>query len=267
MQYRVRAKAVSSEGSIPLRWWTNTPNFGDLLSPWLVSRMTGRPVVYAEPNQFHFLAIGSIAKRATSSSIVWGSGAFGNENRKQLTADARYKAVRGPLTRAKLGYSGASVPTAYGDPALLMPLYFFPKVTKSYDVGLVLRWSEDEWLQTEVGPRVKVIDLGREDVDQTLKDFLKCRKIVTSSLHGLIIADAYGIPSAWLQSESPAGGVFKYYDYFLSVGKVRHPQYLDFSQQPLTKELLKTKLQFDSRQINFNYRKLLDACPFLARQK
>jgi pyruvyltransferase len=265
-EYRVRDKVLDQNGAIPLVWWTHAPNFGDVLSPWLVRRMTGRTVEYAEQGRKHYVAVGSVASKATADSVVWGAGAFGSE-KKPLAARAQYRAVRGPLTRARLGYAGATVPPVYGDPALLTPLYFHPKVRRTHEVGLVLRWSEKKWLGASLEPGVKLIDLGRDDVEGVLEDFLSCKRIATSSLHGLIIADAYGIPSAWIASSSPMGGTFKYYDYFLSVNKVRHPQELEVDEQPVSVSLLTSRLEYDSRAIEFNYRKLLSACPFMTRAR
>jgi hypothetical protein len=40
-----------------------------------------------------------------------------------------------------------------------------------------------------------------------------CRRIVTGSLHGLVIADAYGLISAWVLHRTAYGGMFKFFDY------------------------------------------------------
>jgi hypothetical protein len=60
----------------------------------------------------------------------------------QISARANYHAVRGPLSRARILKLGAKCPPVYGDPALLAPAYFAPKVTKTHDYGIVVRWSD-----------------------------------------------------------------------------------------------------------------------------
>jgi pyruvyltransferase len=104
-----------------------------------------------------------------------------------------------------------------------------------------------------------------------IRDLMSCRAIASSSLHGLILADAYGLPNAWLDSDAggggsrPGGGEFKFYDYFASVDKLRHSQTLDLTSEQLTGGRLHDRLDFDSADIAFDHVRLLDACPFLRR--
>jgi hypothetical protein len=63
-------------------------------------------------------------------------------------------------------------------------------------------------------------------------------------------------------SRTAYGGMFKYFDYFATVNKMRTAQRFHTSA-PITAARLRDELAFDSRPISFNYRALLDACPFL----
>lgn len=260
------------DGYIPLVWWTHTPNYGDLLSPWIIGQLAGRPVTYAPPKTTSYLAVGSIVSEARRDSIVWGSGAFGSEGKWGITPAARYAAVRGPLTRSRLRNIGLPVPRVYGDPALLTPLVFWPQVEKTAEVGIVVRWSEKDWRAATPEEGVKIIDLGTTDVAGTTREILSCQRILSSSLHGLILADAYGIPNAWLDSDSgtggsrPAGGEFKFYDYMISVNKVRHSQAFDVEAGPLSVERLMNELTFAGDAIDFDHSALMDACPFIDRR-
>ncbi|MDM7831055.1 polysaccharide pyruvyl transferase family protein [Cellulomonas edaphi] len=254
---------LREDGSIPLVWWDNHVNFGDLLSPWLLAKMTGRKVSLAEPGERAYVAVGSILGRATDESIVWGTGSFGTEAGGRVSKNARYTAVRGPLTRAKVLHYKGTCPAVYGDPALLAPLYYLPKITPTYEVGVIVRWAERSWAEAEVGPGVRVIDYGSGDIERIIDEMLSCKRIVTSSLHGLIVSDAYGIPSAWLASGTPRGGEFKFHDYFASVKKHRYPVKFDPAAQPLTVDVLRKAFRFDARPITFDYKKLLTAAPFM----
>ncbi|MEL6682925.1 MAG: polysaccharide pyruvyl transferase family protein [Pseudomonadota bacterium] len=277
------ALALTDDGQVPLIYWRVKPNFGDLLAPWLFQHLTGRevklikglvnPVNLAAMVQYkwkqkpikipHYISIGSIMSRVKDNSIVWGTGSFGTEQFTQLSTKARYCAVRGPLSRQLLRNVGVEVPQVYGDPALLTPLFFDAPEEKTHKIGLVLRWSETEWLQATPGDGVTLIDLGSRDVEGTLHQILSCEMIITSSLHGLIIADTYGIPNAYLASDTPKGGEFKFYDYFASVNKFRKPKAFDFTSEALTVDTLMNHFDFDGREIDFDAINLLRACPFL----
>lgn len=264
-QYRVADDLIVNEdGWVPVRWWRHADNFGDLLSPWLIAKMTGHGVVKSQPAKPHYVGIGSILGFANENSTVWGTGSFGTEDTSRFAAGATYTAVRGPLSRIRLLKQGIQCPRVYGDPALLVPAYFSPRVEKTHKYGIVARWSEERWREAGIASDVKLIDLGSADVEGVIEDILSCRYIVTASLHGLIMADAYGIPSAWVISGTAEGGAFKFFDYFSTVDKFRNSQPFDFSR-PVTAARLRASLDFDSRPIKFDHRRLLDACPFLER--
>jgi pyruvyltransferase len=263
LYYDLSPDLIVNEGSVPLTWWINQPNFGDLLSPWLVEKMTKMPVAFNDGSSKCYIAIGSVLKRVTRHSIVWGSGCFGTEAKRQVSRDADYRAVRGPLTRAKLVNVGIRCPEVYGDPALLVPFFYWPTVEITAEVGVILRWSERKWSTIPEGNGVKKIYLKSDNIESVLQDILRCRRVVSSSLHGLIIADAYGIPNAWLASSTPKGGEFKFFDYFLTVNKIRRARSYDFGKYGLDMASLLMRFDFDDRKIDFDYEALLRACPFI----
>lgn len=266
-RYEVNKNVLTVNGAVPLFWWIDAPNFGDLLSPWLVEKMTSLPVEFSERDTPHYVTIGSIVGRASDKSILWGTGSFGTETKVRLPPKAKYHAVRGPLTRQILKNSKIEAPPIYGDPALLAPLYYYPDLPITHELGVVVRWSEKEWKTADVDPRVKIINLKTSSVEETISDFLSCRKIISSSLHGLIIADAYGIPNAWRQSETGKGGIFKYFDYFASVNKYRAPHQYSIGDEGLKLEHLLKSFDFNDQPIEFKYHKLLDSSPFLQRKR
>jgi pyruvyltransferase len=259
-------KLLLVDGKVPLTHWPVTANFGDALSPWLFQQITGKETLQNAGEIPTYIAVGSILNRVRNQTIVWGPGSFGPEPPRQINNRATYHAVRGPLTRSRVLDRGGKCPRIYGDPALLTPVFHKTKDEKTHEIGLVLRWSDKDWLKRPVGDGVRLIDLGTDDVESVLDDMLACKRIITSSLHGLVIADAYDIPSAWLYSDSPKGREFKFYDYFLSVGKVRHSTHADLSTMPLELEELDATFDFDARAIDFDYAALVGACPLLRKK-
>lgn len=257
---------LTEDGEVPLIHWPQTPNFGDVLSPWLFNKLTQRKILQNDGSIPSYIAVGSILSFVRKDSIVWGTGSFGPEPPRQVNRNAKYLAVRGPLTRSLIISRKTECPRVYGDPALLSPYVYNPKIEKTHEVGVVLRWSEDKWLKKSYGKGVKLIDLGTDDVEGVIDQMLSCKRIITSSLHGLIIADSYGIPNAWLSSRTPYGHEFKFFDYFLSVGKVRNATEFDILSNELEVEALDSAFDFDDRKLSYDPLPLLDACPFLKRK-
>ena len=52
-----------------------------------------------------------------------------------------------------------------------------------------------------------------------LDQLCACRAVVSSSLHGLVCADAYGRPNVWLNEHPLPEGELKFHDYFESQGR------------------------------------------------
>lgn len=253
---------ILSDGAIPMRWWDHRKNFGDLLGPWLVEKMTGRPVKWVPRHQAHYIAIGSILGHVQPSSVVWGVGSFGNEGAKNVAKGNRYLATRGPLTRARLEMFKQPCPRVYGDPALLVPDFHPPQEEKKYDLGVILRWSERKRKRQFNIEGVRLIDLETDGIEQTLDAITSCERIISTSLHGLILADAYGIPNAWLIAETGYGKEHKFWDYLISVHKERDPADFDITDSSLTASTLVERLEFDDREIQLDLDALRGASPF-----
>lgn len=200
-------------------------NYGDLLSKYLVEKITGRPVKWVHPkkqpfyklNKKHYLAAGSILPHATRDSIVWGSGII---DREHFIAPADFRAVRGPKTRQFLLNLGYKCPEVYGDPALLLPGYYYPKVERKYKLGIIPHYHDYKEVEATYRDEedIQVIDLMTLDVEEVTMQVLQCEQTISSSLHGIIVSHAYNIPSVWVEfSKKIFGDGVKYLDYLESV--------------------------------------------------
>lgn len=134
--------------------------------------------------------------------------------------NARILAVRGPLSGRGLG-----VTPVYGDPALLADELLPRLPAKTHNLGLVPHWT-DHVLETrpEFLRYDPIIIRVGDDPHRVIAQIASCRKIVASALHGIILADALGIPRrveiAPMMLSNPAreGGLFKWKDYHASLG-------------------------------------------------
>lgn len=270
---------------IPLFYWSerkfvfkDKENYGDLLSKYLVEKVSGRLVKFVHPkkqswfkwNKSHYLAIGSIIHHATKDSIVWGSGII---DRKQHIAPAKFRAVRGPKTREYLLELNYDCPAVYGDPALLLPKYYNPFVKKTYKLGIVPHYHDFAEVVEIYGEEtdILIIDMMTLDVEKVTRQILECEKIISSSLHGLIVAHAYQIPAIWVEfSKKLFGDGIKFMDYLESVK-------LDFYTPLLLKEKrhLQELLMFfekypflpEVKNISALQEGLIRSCPFLEMEE
>jgi pyruvyltransferase len=241
-------------------------NWGDALNRVLVRHISGRePVaaqdVYGLRNRPVYSVIGSILGNSSFPNLeVWGSGFIGPDRTFQ-TPPRKIHAVRGPLTRQLILKLGVSCPAVYGDPALLYPRYYAPSIQKEYDLGIVAHYMDRDtpWLnRTAREANALIVDVfssAEEFVDQ----LSRCRLIASSSLHGLIAADSYGIPFIWISlSRRVIGDGFKFRDYFLSTGRAK-VECLEISDETSVDNLL--DFVTDSNP-EIDLDKLLQACPF-----
>lgn len=205
-------------------WWMKTPypgNFGDVLSPWIVDRVTGIPPKFGARNN-SLLAIGSIIKFGTEKSSIWGSGTPHLDDK--LNPNANYLAVRGPLTRDLVLRNGGNCPEIFGDPGLLLPKYLpvNPEKNPKYKIGLIQHVGHSK--TRNIHPEIKQISLlgaAPEVISRVVDEITDCEMVLSTSLHGIIIANAYGIPARWCvfgdDMTAISGDGTKYKDYFLSV--------------------------------------------------
>lgn len=202
-----------------LYYWKAKPNFGDLLSTLLVKHFTGLDSQWSTPRLSELIVVGSILEHMPKR---WGGVIAGAGKLKESTTvdfpNANILALRGPLTA-----KGLAGNFAIGDPALLAD-ELVPLQDKQYNLGIVQHWSdkslETNPLFTQYKPHI--INVGHDPL-KVITEISKCKKIVSSSLHGIILADAFGIPrrieipQLALDKPEQEGGLFKWQDYNASI--------------------------------------------------
>jgi pyruvyltransferase len=201
--------------SVPLYWWKIQPNFGDRLAPILVRHFSGNEVAFSEQPE-KLLSLGSILQFAGNGDHLWGTGM---RQPCPLPKLLHIHAVRGPKTRNFLLKTGFDCPEIYGDPAILMPLLYHPKIKIKQEIIVLPHYSDYRLkmlAQQEGFPLLSVSESPLNIIDHILETQI----LVTSSLHGLILAEAYGVTAVLLRDrEQKWEPHFKFLDYFLSTGR------------------------------------------------
>lgn len=193
--------------ALPVR--RRVDNFGDLIGPMLVERIVAGEGLTERSEYRRLLTVGSILHLAKRGDTVWGSGINPKADRLPA-AQLDVRAVRGPVTQAALRRVGIVAPSVYGDPALLWSR-FWPR--ENYPVGTrrpvgivpnlhdVAGFAGDDRV---IHPRGPVHDI--------VARILQVDFVVASSLHGVVIAESYGIPARLIPSRTEPLG--KYDDYY-----------------------------------------------------
>ena len=199
-------------------WWLGNKNgqgnFGDILTPSLLNYFGIPHTFVSHFSQAEAICVGSIARRAGSGVKVLGSGIISKRDRVVPNAD--WKFVRGPFTRRQVLKFGGSCPEVYGDPALLLPL-LVASSDKNYEVGIVPHNVDYNYVKEKYN-KSNIIGLGTRNYKNVVDKITQCKQIISSSLHGIICAHAYGIPAAWVKpNQKLKGDNVKFEDYFASV--------------------------------------------------
>jgi pyruvyltransferase len=194
-------------------------NFGDHLSKviaYAVALENGLSFEDEVSRPRRMLAIGSIAHFANNDDVLWGTGVNGKIDFENITASRLdVRAVRGPKTAGVLQNRGISVPRIFGDPGLLVPRYFasrFP-VTKTRPFIIVPNLHD---LPLVSGRPETVSPL--KGWNRVVREITSAEFVVSSSLHGIVIAEAFGIPARYVRL-SETEDRFKYDDYALGTGR------------------------------------------------
>lgn len=200
-------------------YWRVKRNFGDLLTPLLLKKFTHLDSEWSEIESSELVCVGSLLDKIPENwkGIIAGSGKL-HEKTNLNFPNARILSLRGPLT-AK-GLKGDFI---LADPGLLAD-ELVPNQDKVYNLGVIPHWTD---ITLENDPRFlkfnpKIIRVS-DDPLKVIAEIAQCKKIVSSSLHGIILADAFGIPRRielaprFLTHVHQEGGVFKWLDYSASI--------------------------------------------------
>ena len=228
-------------------------NIGDDINFILLNRLTGRRIInldefYHPLPMSNFMAIGSIIDwKSNGDSLVWGSGVMESDTIiEESKKPKRILSVRGKLTQEYLSKQNIECPNVFGDPALLLPVIYNPRVSSSGKIGIIPHYADldNNVLKDFLSNRgdVILIDIQNYQKWEDVIDLIcSCYCVISSSLHGLILSDAYCVPNIWVKfSNKIAGNDFKFYDYFSSVGRSDRPLSFNELRLGVIPELVRT---------------------------
>lgn len=233
---------MDATGSVPLSFVQagTYANLGDALSPVMVSLLSGLPCSHKaqESDQLRMGAVGTIAHSFKGGEVwIWGTGTSKYTNPLSKKGDklpfvapeaARFRvaATRGPVTRRILGENAALGAAVYGDPVWLLPDFYRPPVKKRWKLGVIvhladlkdrsfdaavkeayLRYGIPAEMQGEVRLINTVTKITADALRARLDDILECERLVSTSLHGMVFAESYGIPCLYFSPRGRANGL------------------------------------------------------------
>ena len=179
----------------------------------MIEWLTGKSVEWSDqPGKL--VAIGSVLSfdEIKNGDVIWGSGLRSEGD--VCRTNVKVLAVRGPMTRKKLLVAGIECPEVYGDPAVLMPKIYSPKIEKKYKWAVLPHYRDFYLVARHEGTILSVARSPFEVID----GILAAECLVTSSLHGAIIAEAYDIPVQYVPYTNQEPW-FKVADYLASTGR------------------------------------------------
>lgn len=217
----------STGDAVNVFYWDKKSNFGDQIGPYLIEKITSRPVVnvFDDRTKAGIASVGSILNVFDRPGLkVWGTGLMWSLSKKRAEAllSCRPKqigALRGWKTykevKDKLGWNP---PKVLGDPALILPNFYSPTTDKAVSRGkiaVVPHYSHKPCFAKVDDYELSFIDVAN-DLERVVAEIASSNVCISTSLHGIIVAHAYEVPWVWLRLEDKLlhGSDFKFEDFF-----------------------------------------------------
>jgi hypothetical protein len=210
-------------------WWNERPNFGDALAPKITEFVLGKQVEWASPSECQLFGLGSNLEKIIDQTFiesrgnvsVWGTGLIAPKSSSSANSKLKILSLRGHFSSICLDCTNLVV----GDPGLLVR-EMYPELLlqkKEFDVGLVLHHTQhlnNNWRNKLKDNGIHFFSAGTNDYESLIESIAKSKIILSSSLHGLVIADSLGVPNEWMNSHGiHRTDRFKFHDYASAIGR------------------------------------------------
>lgn len=282
---------------IKVFYWLGEPNFGDMLNINICQKLFDINPIEAQPQDCEAAFLGSVLddflyKNALKFNRkfrnlynkppvkIWGSGFITKKNkfvkRKFKLPETYFRrfecyAMRGKLSLKRLQNIDKKQnfdKVVIGDPGLLAPMLLEKMPKKKYKVGLIphhieLKMPIWEYIQNNL-PNSTIIrvDGGVED---TIRKIAECEVILSSAMHGLIVADGFNIPNARIiASDRLVGGDYKFNDYYSAFGIENHKK-INLNEQKIDADLINSVISdyaISKETVDSICKRLIDCFPY-----
>jgi pyruvyltransferase len=270
-------------------YYAQLPNMGDLLNELLIRDVFNQDLRRHAVSTCELSVIGSgmdcfmsntyiypkyyslyseLRAKFTSYPVnVWCTGfIFKPRNDTSFIRDMKFHSVRGELTKARVEkIIGEKLDIPTGDGGLITPYLLKKKEAKKYEVGIIAHFKEQsepafEMLKNKYDRSV-FINL-RDDPIEVIKQIAQCEYVISSSLHGLIVADSFNIPNQWVVvTDNLKGDGFKFDDYYSAFGLQANPLNLAKTAPPELNEII-DQYKFTPQMIEAKQKAIYGAFPF-----
>ncbi|MBH1939370.1 polysaccharide pyruvyl transferase family protein [Mobilitalea sibirica] len=261
-------------------------NMGDLLNIHIIKKYFGYDIVQHNSITSELSGIGSGLNRYTLSQnfkrriiqqisglilptvYIWGTGFISDDDgttpffRKNIT----FCALRGNLSKQRVEeLIGRRLNIPTGDGGILASGLLDNKIQKRFELGIIPHFKE----QHEIAFRdlnnkfkySKIIDL-KSDPIKVVKEIASCEYVISSSLHGLIIADSFNIPNQHIiVSDAPSGDGFKFKDYYSGYDLEHSPVYKNEINNISINTII-DNYKISPEQVNCKKNELIECFPF-----
>ena len=171
---------------------------------------------------------------------IWGTGfvSYKEDDEPLYKSKTKFCEVRGELSKKRIekltGKDMKNLPL--GDAGILAEcLLQGEKIEKKYNVGIIAHYKEkDEPIFKKLYSKFEnatIIDVQDTPYNVT-KKIAECKTIISSSLHGLIIADSLRVPNIHIVvTNNLLGDGFKFDDYYSAYG-IKH-EFKDMNKEEI----------------------------------
>lgn len=256
---------LSKSGKVLKANYVRGSNFGDCVFPYMMNKLGVPHQWTCHTEKYKVISTGSILGVGTKEhTIVWGSGII-NRN-TTVDPGGIFELVRG-----KYSAEAIKKDTPLGDPALALRRFYDPEdIDPIHEIGIIphqIHFNEIVKEMKEKGIKYKVIEPSTnvgKGFEKYIREVTSCKRIISTSLHGVIAAHAYNIPAIpYHYDDALVGDGVKFQDYYSVWKGYNNIDFLDLMEtMPL--EFLEDSKKFWSptrQEVNTISDAIMNSCP------